>query len=256
MGADGLRGQEAGWFKFFHIAVDSGAWARLRPSAQSIYVALGRHTNDRTRICWPGNELLARESGIHVRLVPSATEELVRERLVKKWRKDRKNFYYLYRGEELERLLPGKMDVSTSPHKMDIRTSKRKRNAQGQFIAPGTMEQPAPDSMDRPKPPSVEAVHPSAVESKKSSLRRGLEEEKEKKNTAVAVSENGNYLIPEKLTRTSFYYYQRQTKAHKKPTPELMRWLRTDVRLTEEELRELLTSEYPDWKSTNGEFGG
>lgn len=254
--ADRYKERESGWFKFFHILIDSGVWARLRPSAQSIYVALGRHTNDETRICWPSNELLAREAGIHVRLVSAATEELAAEWLIKKWRKDRKNFYYLYRGEELKGLFPQKMDVSTSPQKMDISTPKRRRDACGRFTAPCVMEQPTPDSMDRPKPPSVEAVHPSAVELKKSSLRRGLEEEKEKKNTADAMNENGNYLIPEKLTRTSFYYHQRQTKAHEKPTPELMRWLRTDVRLTEEELRGLFASEYPDWKPTNGEFGG
>ncbi len=73
---------------------------------------------------------------------------------------------------------------------------------------------------------------------------------------AGVVSENGNYLIPEKLTRTSFYYSQRQYKAWKKPTREMVHWLRTCVRLTEEELQALYALEYPDWKPTNGEFGG
>lgn len=245
MGADGLRGQEAGWFKFFHIVVDSGVWARLRPSAQSVYVALGRHTNDRTRICWPGNELLARESGIHVRLVPSATEELVREHLVKKWRKDRKNFYYLYRGEELKSLLPGKMDVSTSPQKMDIRTPKRGRDTQGRFIAPGVVEQPAPDSMDKPKPPSVETVHPAVLEPKKSSLRRDLEEEKEKKSTAGSNGEEQE-LIPGKLTRRAFSTNQWRLKAWDQPNKELDFWMRSCIRATEEEMQRVYA----------GEFGG
>ncbi|MBI3291635.1 MAG: helix-turn-helix domain-containing protein [Elusimicrobia bacterium] len=270
MKAEWERARESGWAKFFHVIVDSGVWAQLSPKAQAVYVVLLRHTSDEERRCWPSNKLIAREAGIHVRTVTAALAELVRSVLIKKWRLDRKNFYKLYRGEELKSLLPEKMDVSTSPQKMDINTPKRRRDACGRFTAPCVMEQPTPDSMDRPKPPSVEAVHPSAVEPKKSSLRRDIEEEKEKKSTAgsaaasskasaepaAAAREYIEYLIPGKLTRNSFYYNQRMNKAHKKPTPEQIRWLKTCVRLTDEELQALFAAEYPDWKPAHGNGAG
>lgn len=256
MKTDRATGKEAGWSKLFHLVVDRGVWAQLSGKARAVYIVLHRHVDDVTRICWPSIELIAREAGIHVRNVSAALAELERWHLIKRWRKDRKNFYHLYPADKLKDLLPQKMDVSISPRKMDVRPLRKRRNVLGRFMPASVMDEPVPALVDRSHPSAMETVAPSAVESKKSSLRRGLEEEKEKKNTTVAVSENGNYLIPEKLTRTSFYYYQRQTNAHKKPTPELVRWLRTYVRLTEEEMQTLFASEYPDWKPTNGEFGG
>lgn len=262
MKADWERQRESGWAKFFHVIVDSGVWARLSPKAQAVYVVLLRHTSDEDRNCWPGNELIAKEAGIHVRTVTAALAELVRWNLIKKWRLDRKNFYKLYRGAELKSLFPEKMEVSTSPQKMEIRTARRRRDKRGRFIAPWAVEQPTPRSVEQPPPSVVETVLPAAVDGKKSSLRRDLEEEKEKKSTAgsasalagacasPAVAAKGyiEYLIPEKLTRSSFYYNQRMNKAHKKPTPEMIRWLKTCVRLTEEEMQVLFAAEYPDWK--------
>ena len=256
--ADRYKEQEFGWAKLFHIVVDSGVWAQLSEKARAVYIVLLRHTDDITRNCWPGNELIAKEAGIHVRTVSAALAELERRHLIKKWRKDRKNFYHVYSKKDLICLLPAKMDVSTSPRKMAISPPRKSRDSRGRFIRPSTMEKPAPPPMEQPCPSAVEAVVPASMEEKESSLRRISQEDQEKKIKSPAVAMKGyiEYLIPEKLTRTSFYYHQRQTKAHKKPTPELTRWLRTYVRLTEEELRELFASEYPDWKPTNGEFGG
>lgn len=266
MGADWERRRESGWAKFFHVIVDNGVWARLSPKAQTVYVVLLRHTNDEDRICWPSNELIAREAGIHERTVTAALAELARWNLIKKWRKDRKNFFKLYRGEELKSLFPEKMEVSTLPQKMEISAAQKRRDKQGRFIAPSVVEQPAPESVEQPHPPAVEIVPPAAVDGKKSLLRREIEEEKEKKSTAGSASASAGasaepaaaaagyieYLVPGKLTRSSFYYNQRMNRAHKKPTPEQIHWLRTCVRLTEEEMQALFAAEYPDWKSAHG----
>ncbi len=116
----------------------------------------------------------------------------------------------------------------------------------------------------------METVAPPTVEPKESSLRRVPEEDPNKKKQAgsasasakasaepaAAMREYIEYLIPGKLTRSSFYYNQRMNKAHKKPTPEQIHWLKTCVRLTDEEMQTLFAAEYPDWKPMNGEIGG
>jgi len=104
----------------------------------------------------------------------------------------------------------------------------------------------------------MEAAHPAGMDGKKNQ-----EEELLKKNEAAgsapagacaspasgALEENdGPWLLPGKLPRRSFYYQQRQCKAFDRPTPELIRWLRTCVRCTESELQSVLASEYPSWK--------
>ncbi|MBI3292884.1 MAG: helix-turn-helix domain-containing protein [Elusimicrobia bacterium] len=270
MKADRERARESGWAKFFHVIVDSGVWAQLSPKAQSVYVVQLRHTSDEERNCWPSNKLIAREAGIHLRTVTAALAELVQWKLIKKWRLDRKNFYKLYRGEELKRLFPEKMEVSTSPQKMEIRTVQRRRDTRGRFISPSDMEQPVPGSVEQPAPSVVEAVPPIEVEPKKSSLRKNPEEETEKKSTAgsasapagacasPAVAAKGyiEYLIPEKLTRSSFYYNQRMNRAYDEPKPEQIRWLKTCVRLTNEEMQALFAAEYPDWQPVQGNGTG
>lgn len=108
MKADRAMGKEAGWSKFFHLVVDSGVWAQLSGKARAVYIVLQRHVDDVTRICWPSIELIAREAGIHVRNVSAALAELERWHLIKRWRKDRKNFYHLYPADKLKDLLPQK----------------------------------------------------------------------------------------------------------------------------------------------------
>jgi hypothetical protein len=106
------------------------------------------------------------------------------------------------------------------------------------------------------------------VEPKESSLRRVPEEDPEKEKQAGSASAKASaepaaakegyieYLIPGKLTRSSFYYNQRMNKAYKKPAPEQIRWLKTCVRLTEEEMQALFAEEYPDWKAAQGNGTG
>ena len=246
--------KEFGWAKLFHIIVDSGVWARLSEKARAVYIVLLRHTDDITRNCWPGNELVAKEAGIHVRTVTAALAELVQKDLIKKWRKDRKNFYHLYSKKDLICLLPAKMEVSSSPRKMEISPPQKHRDSSGRFVRPSPVEKPAPPPMEQPCPAVVEAVLPAGVEQKESSLRRISQEDPKKK--IKSMSENVNYLIPEKLTSSSFYHSQRQHNACKKPTPDLIRWLKTWVRLTDEEMQTLFATEYPDWKPAQGNGTG
>ncbi len=258
--------RETHWSKLFHIVVDSGVWAALSPKARAVYGVLLRHTDDATRVCWPGNVLIAQEAGIHPNLVPRATEELVQRRLVKKWRKDRKNFYHLYPKVKLEDLLPGKMEISTPPQKMGSSPLERNRDSQGRFVRPSLMGKPAPALVDEQDPSSVVSVPPPSVGAKKNPLRRNNEEGQSKDEpagSASALSEakaspaldamkeetnHSPWLIPDKLPTHSFHYQQRQSRAFDRPTPEFLMWLRRYVRLTEEEIEAVFASEYPNWK--------
>ena len=262
MKADKAMGKEAGWSKLFHIVVDRGVWAQLSGKARAVYIVLHRHVDDVTRICWPSIELIAREAGIHVRNVSAALAELEQWHLIKRWRKDRKNFYRLYPADMLKDLLPQKMDVSRSPRKMDVSPLRKRRNVLGRFMPASAMDEPAPSLVERSHPPAMETVAPPPVEPKENSLRRVPEEDPKKEKQAGSASASSKasaepaaaareyieYLIPGKLTRSSFYYNQRMNRAHKKPTPEQIRWLKTCVRLTDEEIQGLFAAEYPDWK--------
>ncbi len=250
MKADRAVGKEAGWSKLFHIVVDRGVWAQLSGKARAVYIVLHRHVDDVTRICWPSIELIAREAGIHVRNVSAALAELERWHLIKRWRKDRKNFYHLYPADKLKDLLPQKMDISTSPRKMDVRPLRKRRNVLGRFMPASPVEEPAPSSVDHSPPSAMETVAPPAVEPKKSSLRRDPEEEQEKKSTAVGEDEED--LIPGRLTRRAFTTNQRRLKAWDRPNKEMDFWMRNCIHATEEEMQGVYTREYPGWKQGNG----
>ncbi len=242
---------DAYWAKQYHVVVDRGIWATLSPKAKAVYPVLLRHLNQDRR-CWPSVEVIAREAGIHPRNVSVATKELEARQLIKKWRHGRGSFYYAFGQRDLERLLPGNMDVNTPPQIMDVSAPEKSRDRRGRFTHPPAVEEPSPRS--------VEAVHPAGMDAKKN-----REEELLKKNeTAGSASalagacaspaptplkeDDGSWLLPGKLPKRSFYYQQRQCKAFDKPTPEFIRWLRTCVLCTESELQSVLASEYPSWK--------
>lgn len=264
MKTDRAMGKEAGWSKLFHLVVDRGVWAQLSGKARAVYIVLHRHVDDVTRICWPSIELIAREAGIHVRNVSAALAELERWHLIKRWRKDRKNFYHLYPADKLKDLLPQRMDVSSSPRKMDVSPPRKRRNVLGRFMPASTMEEPVPALMDCSHPSAMETVVPPAVEPKESSLRRDLEEEKEKKSTAgsasapagacasPAANEDEEELIPGKLTRRAFSTNQRRLRAWNRPNKEMDHWMRNCIHATEEEMRQFYASAYPDWKPAQG----
>jgi len=223
----------------------------LSPKAKAVYPVLLRHLNQDRR-CWPSVEVIAREAGIHPRNVPAATKELETRQLIKKWRYGRGSFYYAFGQRDLEHLLPENMDVNTPPRIVDINAPEKPRDKKGRFTPPSAMEEPRPQLM--------EAAHPVGMD-----VKKNQEEELLKKNEAAgsasasskasaspasgAFEENdGPWLVPGKLLSRSFYYQQRQSKAFDRPTPELIRWLRTCVRCTESELQSVLASEYPSWK--------
>ncbi len=269
MKADRAVGKEAGWSKLFHIVVDRGVWAQLSGKARAVYIVLHRHVDDVTRICWPSIELIAREAGIHVRNVSAALAELERWHLIKRWRKDRKNFYHLYPADKLKDLLPQKMDISSSPRKMDVRPLRKKRNVLGRFMPASVMDEPVPALVDRSHPSAMETVAPPAVEPKESSLRRVPEEDPNKKKQAgsasasakasaepAAASEDEEELIPGKLTRRAFSTNQRRLKAWDRPNKEMDFWMCNCIHATEEEMQELYAREYPDWKPPEGNGTG
>lgn len=177
-----MEGQDKNFTKLFHVVVDSGAWATLRPAARTVYVVLLRHLDDVIRNCWPSNDVIANKAGIHPRSVSKATEELQKRGLLKKWRKDRKNFYHLPK----EVLLPSIMDASTYPRKMGGSPPARRRNAKGRFTPPHAVDEQYPSPMDEPTPRKTDAVDPSNMDGKKSPRRRDKEEEFTKKKAHVS----------------------------------------------------------------------
>lgn len=268
MKADRAVGKEAGWSKIFHIVVDHGVWAQLSGKARAVYIVLHRHVDDVTRICWPSIELIAREAGIHVRNVSAALAELERWHLIKRWRKDRKNFYHVYPADKLKDLLPQKMDISTSPRKMDVRPLRKRRNVLGRFMPALVMDEPVPAFVGRSHPPAMETVAPPAVEPKESSLRRVPEEDPNKKKqtgsasapsgafASPAASEDEEELIPGRLTRRAFTTNQRRLKAWDRPNKEMDFWMRKCINATEEEMQEVYAREYPSWKLAQGNGTG
>jgi len=253
MEADRAVGKEAGWSKVFHIVVDRGVWAQLSWKAKAVYIVLHRHVDDVTRICWPGIGLIALEAGIHVRNVSAALAELERWRLIKRWRKDRKNFYHLYRADKLKDLLPQKMDISNSPQKVDVRPLRKRRNVLGRFMPASPVEEPAPSSVDHSPPSAMETVAPPPVEPKESSLRRVPEEDPNKKKQG---GEDEEELIPGRLTRRAFTTNQRRLNAWDRPNKEMDFWMRNCIHTTEEEMQGVYTREYPGWKQAQGNGAG
>ena len=176
------RRYDINWSKLFHVVVRRGMWARLSNKAKAVYPVLHAHIDDNTRNCWPSNVLLAQEAGLHEKSVPAATEELVRRKLIKKWRKDRKNFYHLYTEQELEDLLPFTMDVSQGPHKMDKSPLFKPRDAKGRFIHPLSKDEPLPCPTDTAPPYETALEAPSDLDTNKNPSRRNREKEVSNKN--------------------------------------------------------------------------
>lgn len=114
---------------------------------------------------------------MNVRSIPAATSELKEAGLIKKWRHDRRTYYYLCQD-----------GFPMSPSDMDIKTprttSKRPRDPSGRFINPS--------SMDRPNPSSMDSVNPSEMEKKNRDRRRETEEEKVQTEKKSATQSSGS----------------------------------------------------------------
>ncbi len=78
-----------------HHAIESGAWASLRPGAMAVYAVLLHHTNW-DGVCWPSLATVAVKAGILRQNVPKAVRDLVDAGLVayqKGGGRDRANEY-------------------------------------------------------------------------------------------------------------------------------------------------------------------
>lgn len=71
------------WFKVWVSVIESGAWARLGPTAAKVYVTLARYANGNPSLaCWPSSSTLERDSGLSRSAVFRALAELVSAGLV------------------------------------------------------------------------------------------------------------------------------------------------------------------------------
>jgi len=160
--------------KFGLTVVTSGVWASLPPKAKAVYPVIVVYARNQNRQAWPSNKRLAKESGLNVRSIPAATAELEKAALVKKWRHNRRNYYYLHKN-----------GFTMSPPDMDTKTPRisprRPRNKRGHFIAPSRTAQQTPPQTDRSTPPQMDSVPPSQMEKKKRYLRREIERDIPKK---------------------------------------------------------------------------
>lgn len=88
--------------RFGHVDMATFSSPRLSKNLKLVYAAIAGHA-DPNGLCWPGRELLARETGLTVRSVEKATKEaediglliVVRGRFDPKTGQSEKNHYYL-----------------------------------------------------------------------------------------------------------------------------------------------------------------
>ncbi len=162
--------------KFGLTVVTSGVWASLTYKAKAVYAVLVVYARSANRQAWPSNKRLAKEAGINIRSIPASTAELEKAGLVKKWRHDRRNYYYLRKN-----------GFTMSPPAMDTKTPRitlrRPRDKRGHFIAPSRTDQQNPPQMDRSTPPQMDSVPPSQMDKKKRDLNREIEGEIFKKTS-------------------------------------------------------------------------
>lgn len=59
-----------------NLIVSEGHWAQFSPSEQAVWLALAKHADNGTGICWPGGTLLAKEAGLVVTTVYKAITRL------------------------------------------------------------------------------------------------------------------------------------------------------------------------------------
>lgn len=189
--------------KLFNVVVKSGLWAQLNPKAMSVYVVLHSFIDDKDRRCWPTNGEIARLAGINERTVPAATDELVDNGLIKKWRHGAKNFYVVHREDKLKDLLPSEMDMDSGISKRN--NVNRERGHGGRFVKLGTarnpslMEEVHPYGMDTGEPVDMDVTHPNGMEAKKNHSPKNSKKEPEKnqrkKFTPPSIDEVRQYFI-------------------------------------------------------------
>jgi len=159
-------------FGCFPLAlVTSLTWASLNPNAAKVYLAIVAHARWENRQAWPSRGLIAKEAGVSVKRVHEALQELVNVGLLKRWRKDHKNFYYCPIN-----------DLSLCPQNLDVRTRRKapKRGEKGKFVSirPQDMDAVCPQDMDAVCPQDMDAVCPQDMDVE---LNQGTKSENEKK---------------------------------------------------------------------------
>ena len=152
------------FFAVPHIVVDSGLWAAMKPSEQSVYVVLCRYRNYKTNRCFPGIKTISKLSGIHKNNVCSALKQLYIYGLVGKNRAPRglkfRNIYTV-------RMNPN-IDPFTFPQKAEKKCKQYRDKSSGKFrVCPQNAE-------DDTCPQNAEAVRPQNAEKKESKMKEGL----------------------------------------------------------------------------------
>src|SRR4051794_749416 len=137
--------------------VSSGIWAKLSKKAPKVYIAALSHARDQNKNweVWPSNETLAKESGIHEKLIPAARREIEAAGLIaQKWRVDRQ-IHYEFAGA-------GFAAVETTHHI----TTKRPRDHYGRFTTAENATLAKSTTYGEPVPQSMEAAVPQNMDTK------------------------------------------------------------------------------------------
>jgi hypothetical protein len=71
------------WFKVLHSWIDMGWWAWMSEAPKTVLIVLAKHANAE-RMCWPGLDLLIRESGLAKTAIYSSLNQLEAYGLVRR----------------------------------------------------------------------------------------------------------------------------------------------------------------------------
>jgi len=155
------------FFAIPNIVIDSGLWALMKRSEQSVYVVLCRYRNYKTNRCFPGIKTISKLSGVHRNNVCSALKQLCIYSLIGKKRAPRglkfRNIYTI--------IMNPNIDPSTFPQKAEKECKQNRDEKTGKFrVCPQSAEK-------RTLPQDAEAVRPHKMEKKESKMKESLKKD-------------------------------------------------------------------------------
>ena len=146
-----------------HAVVDSGLWAKMKPSEKSVYIVLVRYANYNTGFCFPNIKTISEKARISKTHVCTALKQLVIYGLITKKRAPKglkfRNIYNVISEPQI--------DLHTLPQKMEKKCERCRDDKTGKFkVRPQNVETDIGTQI-------VEAGCPQNVEKKERIEREG-----------------------------------------------------------------------------------
>ena len=153
-----------------HAVVDSGLWAKMKPSEKSVYIVLVRYANYKSHFCFPSIERIRQEAGISKTRVCGSLQQLVVYGLITKKRAPKGlNFRNVYR------VIPEpKINLAIIPQKMEKKCKGYRDKNTGKFrVRPQNVETDiGPQIVEAGRPQNVEKKERIEIERNRDSLNK------------------------------------------------------------------------------------